>query len=187
MTSRSKDFNFAEENRDEAHPHMKRGRTTFWTATELSTDEEEEETRLKYLKARSKKKVIPPPLLTKRQQSMIDNGLQPDVSESEAQRIKDEKRLESYIYDGDDFDHARLSNDFYASGSKMYLLTQKVKAEAEALIGSKKPVYSGSTAQQLYNVALSKFKELDRRERLMPPAFANVRVGRITINCNRMG
>ena len=169
MTSRSKDFNFAEENRDEAHPHMKRGRTTFWTATELSTDEEEEETRRKHHKARSKKKkVILPPLLTKRQQSMIDNGLQ-DVSESEAQRIKDEKRLESYIYDGDDFDHARLSDDFYASGSKMYMLTQKVKAEAEALIGSKKPVYSGSTAQQLYNVALSKFKELDRRERLMHP------------------
>ena len=99
---------------------------------------------------------------------MIDNGLQ-DVSESEAQRIKDEKRLESYIYDGDDFDHARLSNDFYVSGSKMYLLTKKVQAEAEALIGSKRPVYSGSTAQQLYNVALSKFKELDRRERLMHP------------------
>jgi hypothetical protein len=168
MTSRSKDFNFAEENRDEAHPHMKRGRTTFWTATELSTDEEEEETRLKHLKARNKKKVILPPVLTKRQQSMIDNGLQ-DASESEAQRLKDEKRLESYIYDGDDFDHARLSDDFYASGSKMYMIIQQVKTEAKALIGSKRSVYSGSTAQQLYNVALSKFNELDRRERLMHP------------------
>ena len=93
------------------------------------------------------------------------------MNESEAQRVKDKERLESYIYDDDDFDHARLSDDFCASGSKMYMLKQKVKEEAEALVGSKKPIYSGNTAAQLYNVALSKFNELDRRERLMHPLF----------------
>ena len=49
------------------------------------------------------------------------------------------------------------------------MLQQKIKEEAAALVGSKKPVYSGNTAAQLYTVALSKFSELDRRVRLMHP------------------
>jgi hypothetical protein len=138
-----------------------------WSYSQLSSDEEEEETRIKQLKKRGKRNVVHPPPPTKRQQSMIDSGLH--VSEIEAQRIKDEERLESYIYDEDDFDHDRLSDDFYFSGNEMYNLQEKVKEEAELLIGNKKPMFSGSTARQLYNAALSKFKELDRRVQLIHP------------------
>ena len=163
----SRDFNFAEENLDEDNPSIKRGRTRFWTYSQLSSDEEEEETRIKHLKKRGKMNVVHPPPPTKRQQSIIDSGSH--VNEIEAQRIKDEERLKSYIYDVDDFDHGKLSDDFYASGNKMYIIQQKVKEEAKLLIGNKKPMFSGSTATQLYNAALSKFNELDRRMQLMHP------------------
>ena len=115
MASRSKDYNFAEENRDEECPYMKRGRTKFWTATELSTDEEEEETRIKYRKARGKKTAVPSQPPTSRQQAMIDSGSQLHANESEEQRAKDKERLDTYICNKgeedevEEFDHARLS------------------------------------------------------------------------------
>ena len=170
MKSRSKDFNFdvGEEDKEDS-PYLMQGRTYSWTATELSTDEEEEEARFKYFKAQGKKKAAPPQPPTRRQQSIIDSGTKLHPNESEAQRVKDKERLKSYIFKDRCFDHARLSDDFYASGHKMYMLQQKIKEEAAALVGSKKPVYSGNTAAQLYKVALSKFNELDRRVRLLHP------------------
>ena len=170
MASRSKDFNFdvGEEGKEDS-PRSMQGRLYAWTATELSTDEEEEEARFKYFKVQGKKKAVPPQPPTRRQQAIIDSGTKLHTNESEAQRAKDKERLKSYMVKGRVFNHARLSDDFYASGHKMYMLQQRVKEEAAALVGSKRPVYSGSTPAQLYKVAQSKFNELDRRVRLMHP------------------
>ena len=167
----ARDYNFGEENRDNDFPNHKRGRTQFWTRTELSTDEEEEETRIKYRKVRSKKTAVPAQVPTVRQQAMIDNGRQLHANEGEAQRAKDEERLNTYICnkgeEDEEFDHARLSDDFNESAGKMYLLKKKINEEAANLVGSKKPVRSGNTYKQLHNVALSKFNEMDRREQLL--------------------
>ena len=170
MASRSKDFNFdvGEEGKEDS-PRSMQGRLYAWTATELSTDEEEEEARFKYFKVQGKKKAVPPQPPTRRQQAIIDSGTKLHTNESEAQRAKDKERLKSYMVKGRVFNHARLSDDFYASGHKMYMLQQRVKEEAAALVGSKRPVYSGSTPAQLYKVAQSKFNELDRRVRSMHP------------------
>jgi hypothetical protein len=93
----ARDYNFGEENRDDDFPNQKRGRTQFWTSTELSTDEEAEETRIKYRKSRGKKTAVPPQVPTARQQAMIDSGRQLHANECEAQRAKDEERLDTYI------------------------------------------------------------------------------------------
>ena len=95
--------------------------------------------------------------LTRRQQAKLDNA--------QPQEERDKTRLEQYEECGE-FAHEKLAGDFDASRNRMQRLKQAMIVEAENMFivdpNGKSP--AGGTYRNRYKIALSKFKDMDKRE-----------------------
>jgi len=98
--------------------------------------------------------------LTRRQKAKLNN--------TQSQEERDKARLDQYEECGE-FIHEKLAGDFDASRNRMQRLKQSMIVEAEAMFitdpNGKSP--AGGTYRNRYKVALSKFKEMDKRENAM--------------------
>ena len=89
-----------------------------------------------------------------RQQSVLD---------AETRKLISAARLDKYMECGV-FNHEKLAGEFDASGNRMQAIKSKVIAEAKIFKGR---CPAGGTYGKRRDAALSKFKEMDKRKRLM--------------------